>query len=175
MNLDVIFNWSAIEKLVEPFYRIFTASPQQWHPLVVHFPFVFLLVEFSFLLIFFIRRKIDFEKKAYAFLKAGFWSIFIVAAAGIHDCGLNMGSGNKFLLGLEDRWENKFNFESTITVHLWLALFVFAITVSRFLWRRWKGSQLLQGKGGWAYGFLVLIGVWSLFAMSYVGGSVSHN
>ncbi|MBI1870868.1 MAG: TlpA family protein disulfide reductase [Chlamydiae bacterium] len=65
--------------------------------------------------------------------------------------------------------------ESSVTVHFWLALFLFAITFCRFLMRWWKGSEALQGRRAWIYGLLSLIGIWSLFAMSYVGGLVSHN
>jgi len=30
---------------LKPFYQIVTAPPRQWHPLLVHFPIVFLTVE----------------------------------------------------------------------------------------------------------------------------------
>ncbi len=168
-------NGSPVIKLLEPFYHIFTVPPQQWHPLLIHFPIVFLILETVFLILFLLRRKTDFEKGAYIFLKAAFGSIWVVAATGFHDCALNMGEGNKFLLGLQDRLKGAFNFDSSVTIHFWLALLLFAMTSFRFLWRWRKGPQALQGKSAWIYGIFTFLGIWCLLAASYVGGLMSHD
>ena len=96
-------------------------------------------------------------------------------ATGIHDSGLNLGPGNKFLLGFEDRWNNAFRFESSVSIHVWLALALFVLTLSRLLWRWKRGEQVFQGLEGVLFGMVAFAGIWFLFAMSYVGGLISHS
>ena len=172
-NLNVFL--SAAAELMKPFYKVFTNPPQQWHPLLIHFPLVFLLLEAFFILMFFITRDSHYEKLAFNFLKAGFISILIAMMAGIHDCGLNLGEGNKFLLGFQDRFKNAFRFKSSVTIHFWLAILLFIITLSRLIYCWRKGAQVLRGKGASFYGFLVVIGLWVLLAMGYVGGLLNHQ
>lgn len=161
-------------ELIKPFYRIFTAPPHQWHPVLVHFPIVFLGMEAFFLVLFAIKRNKEYENWANNFLKITFGSLFIVIAAGFHDCGLTLGHGNKLILGIQDRWENAFRFQSSITVHFWLAVLTFLIVWLRFLWQS-RDPKVLQGKGSYLYGLMTAIGIWSLLAMSYVGGLINHQ
>ncbi|MBI3540655.1 MAG: hypothetical protein HY073_00670 [Deltaproteobacteria bacterium] len=161
-------------ELIKPFYRVFTMPPQQWHPVLIHFPIVFLEIEAFFLILFAMKKNKEYEKWAHNFLKITFWSLFVVAAAGFHDCGLVLGTGNKFLLGIQDRWENAFRFQSTITVHFWLAVLTFVIVLLRFVWQS-RNPKVLQGKGAYLYGFMTVMGIWSLLATSYVGGMMSHK
>ncbi len=162
------------EELIKPFYRVFTEPPHQWHPALIHFPIVFLEIEAFFLVLFTVKKNEEYKKWANNFLKTAFWSLFIVMAAGIHDCSLTMGHGNKFILGIQDRWENAFRFQSSITVHFWLAVLTVFIVVLRFIWQS-RNPKVLQGKGSYLYGFMTAIGIWNLLAMSYVGGLISHQ
>jgi uncharacterized membrane protein len=162
-------------ELAKPFYEIFTAPPQQWHPLLVHFPLVFLISEAFFVSLFLVTKKEYFEIGSYHFLNAAFWFLPIVAIAGFHDCGLSLGPGNKFLLGLQDRWENAFRFQSSVTVHFWLAILLIAITSCRLFWRWRSGLGVWKGARGFFYSFLTFWGIWCLFAMSYCGGLLSHK
>ena len=162
-------------ELTKPFYKVFTNPPQQWHPILIHFPLVFLILESFFLLLFFINKKADYAKLAFNFLTASFISILIVMVAGIHDCGLNLGPGNKFLLGLHDRLANAFHFQSSVTVHFWLAIALLMLVLCRLVWYWRRGVEVLKGGGGILYGVLVLMGLWVLLSMSYVGGSLSHQ
>ncbi len=164
-----------MNELVKPFYQIITEPPQQWHPLLVHFPLVFLISEAFFLSLFLMTKKERFEVGAYLFLNAAFWFIVIAVLMGFHDCGLNLGSGNKFLLGLQDRWENALRFKSSVTVHFWLALLLIMITSCRLFWRWKSGPQVWKVAKGFFYCFFTFIGIWCLFAMSYVGGLLSHK
>ncbi len=161
--------------LGKPFLQIFTAPPHQWHPLLVHFPLVFLICDAFFTMLFLMTRKPVLAQWAFGFLQAGFWSIFPVMAAGVHDSGLNLGPGNLFLLGLEDRWNNTFHFESSVTVHSWLAIALFILTLSRLVWRWKRGEQVFQGGENVIFGLVTLTGIWCLFAMSYVGGLINHS
>ncbi len=163
-------------ELIKPFYKVFTSPPQQWHPLLIHFPLVFLILEAFFILVFFLTKKSDYEKLALNFLKAAFVSILIAMAAGIHDCGLNLGPGNKFVLGLQDRFKNAFHFQSSVTVHFWLAIVLLILVLCRLVWCSCEGTGFWKSREQASlYGFLLLIGLWVLLAMSYVGGSLTHQ
>ncbi len=164
-----------MNELAQPFYQIFTLPPQQWHPLLVHFPIVFLISEAFFISLFVMTKRENFEIVAYRFLIVGFWSITIAVIAGFHDCGLSLGSGNKFLLGLQDRWENGSRFQSSVTIHFWLALLLIMITSSRLFWRWRSGPRVWMGSNRFFYTFFTFSGIWCLFAMSYVGGLLSHK
>ena len=110
------------DALLKPFYQIVTAPPRQWHPLLVHFPIVFLTVEALLLGLWRLTGKPAHEPLAYACLHLSLWTMLIVAVTGVHDAGLDLGAGNLFWLGLRDRWQQAFRWHSSITVHSWLAL-----------------------------------------------------
>ena len=100
--------------------------------------------------------------------------MLVAVAFGFHDCGLNMGVGNKFLLGFQDRMENAFRFESSITTHFWLAVLLLVLTFIRLIWREQK-KKIFEGKSVYLFWGLTLINLWCLLAMSYVGGLISHQ
>ena len=163
------------DALLKPFYQIVTAPPRQWHPVLVHFPIVFLVTEAVLLSLWRVTGKPGQEPLAYAFLHASLWTMLIVAITGVHDAGLDLGRGNPFWLGLQDRWQQVFRWHSSITVHSWLALALVAITVVRLLWRKFVGPNALRGRQGWAYGLMTFIGLWILTAAGYVGGMINHK
>jgi uncharacterized membrane protein len=94
--------------LLKPFYQIVTAPPRQWHPLLVHFPIVFLTVEALLLGLWRLTGKPAHEPLAYACLHLSLWTMLIVAVTGVHDAGLDLGAGNPLWLGLRDRWQQAF-------------------------------------------------------------------
>ena len=163
------------DALLKPFYQIVTVPPRQWHPLLVHFPIVFLTVEALLLGLWRLTGKPAHEPLAYACLHLSLWTMLIVAVTGVHDAGLDLGAGNPLWLGLRDRWQQAFRWHSSITVHSWLALALVAITAARLLWRRFVGPGALRGGQGWAYGLVTLISLWILTAAGYVGGMISHK
>jgi len=163
------------DALLKPFYQIVTAPPRQWHPVLVHFPIAFLVLEAVLLSLWRVTGKTAHEPWAYAFLHVSLWSMLIVAIAGLHDAGLNLGAGNLLWLGLQDRWRQAFRWHSSVTVHSWLALALLAITAARLLWRKFVGPGALRGGQGWAYGLMTFIGLWILTAAGYVGGMISHK
>ncbi len=163
-----------ITELTKPFYHIFTMPPKQWHPILIHFPVVFLTIEAFPVVLYMVKKKPIYEKHARIFLKISFWSLFIIMAAGFHDCGLSLGRGNKFILGIQDRWENAFNFQSSVTVHFWLALLTFSIVLTRFLWQS-RNPNILQDRRAYLYCFVTAIGIWVLIVTGYAGGMISHR
>jgi len=163
------------DALLKPFYQIVTAPPRQWHPVIVHFPIVFLAVEAVLLSLWRVTGKPGQESLAYASLHASVWTMLIIAITGVHDAGLDLGPGNLFWLGLQDRWRQAFRWHSSITVHSWLALALVTITVARLLWRKLAGLNALRGRQGWAYGLMIFVGLWILTAAGYVGGMISHK
>jgi hypothetical protein len=163
------------DELLKPFYRILTSPPHQWHAPTVHFPIVFLFLEAAVLGLYVVTRKPDYERWAYAFLHMAFWTMLGVAALGLHDAALDLGAGNKFWLGLQDRLKNSFDFDTPLTVHVWLALALVAITAIRLCWRTFGKASVLRGAQALGYGLLTLIGLWILSAAAYVGGSMSHG
>ena len=163
------------DALLKPFYQIVTAPPRQWHPVLVHFPIAFLVLEAALLGLWRITGKAEYDRWAYGFLHASLWTMLIVAGAGVHDAGLDLGPGNPMWLGLQDRWQNAFRWRSSVTVHTWLALALLMMTGLRLLWRKLGGPSALRGAQGWAYGLATLIGLWVLSAAGYVGGLISHK
>jgi Predicted membrane protein (DUF2231) len=163
------------DALFKPFYEFVTAPPRQWHPVIVHFPIVFLIAEAVLLGLWRVTAKPGHEPLAYGFLQASLWTMLMVAIAGVHDAGLDLGAGNPLWLGLQDRWRQGFRWRSSITVHSWLALALLAITAARLLWRKIGGPYVLRGGQGWAYGLITLIGLWILTAAGYVGGMITHK
>lgn len=165
---------SGLHELLKPFWTVFFKPSQQWHPLVIHFPLVFLILEAFLVFAYWKNGNQEYERWAYRFLRLAFWMMLIAAVAGLHDSGLNLGPGNKMWLGLEDRWQNAFRLASAITLHVWLALGLVGLTLARLLWRLRQRAQALAGQQALGYGFLTVASLWVLLAMSYVGGSISH-
>ena len=162
-----------IESLLKPFYEIVTAPPLQWHPMLVHFPIAFLIVEAVLLGLWRMTGKAEYDRFAYGFLLASLWTLLIVAGAGVHDAGL--GSGSPFWHGLQHRWANAFEWQSPLTVHAWLALGLVVLTTARLLWRKFGGTAVLRGGQGWAYGLITAFGLWLLATAAHVGGLMSHT
>jgi len=50
-----------------------------------------------------------------------------------------------------------------------------ATAAARLLWRKIGGPDVLRGGQGWAYGLMILVGLWILTAAGYVGGMISHK
>ena len=163
------------DALLKPFYQIVTAPPRQWHPVLLHFPIAFLILEAVLLGLWRVTGKPAHELSAHGFLHASLWTMLIVVIAGVHDAGLDLGAGNLLWLGLQDRWQQAFRLHSSVTMHSWLALALLAITAARLLWRKFVGPDALRGGQGWAYGLTTFIGLWILTAAGYVGGLISHK
>ena len=78
------------DALLKPFYQIVTAPPRQWHPVIVHFPIAFLVLEAVLLSLWRVTGKPAHEPLAYACLHLSLWTMLIVAIAGVHDAGLDL-------------------------------------------------------------------------------------
>ena len=109
------------------------------------------------------------------FLHCAFWTMLVAVLTGVNDVGLDLGAGNRIILGFLDRWENAFRAESSVTIHVWLALMLIGLTLARLLWRLFGRSHVLAGVSGALFGLLTLLSFWTLLAATYVGASVSHK
>jgi uncharacterized membrane protein len=86
-------------ELIKPFYRIWTAPPQYLHPVVIHFSIVLLILEAVLLGLFRVTKRPDYERWSFHCLYWSLWAIPIVAVAGLHDVGLDLGARNIVWLG----------------------------------------------------------------------------
>ncbi len=164
-----------IEHLLAPFFRVFTEPPEEWHPLVIHFPIVFLMLEAVLIGIFCFTKNPNHERNALYALRIAVISLAVAALAGFHDAGAGLGEGNPFILGFQNRIKNFFNFMSPLTVHLWLALSLIVLTLIRFFWREIKGKNALLGLSGILYCFFTLLSLWVLISTAYMGGMLSQK
>ena len=164
-----------IEALLKPFSEIVTMPPQQWHPFLVHFPMAFLVTEAALLGWWRISGSVGYARLSYGFLHASLWTMLVAACAGVHDVGLDVGPGNPFWLGLQDRWANAFRWQNPVTVHSTLMLGLVVLTAVRLLWRKRGGQGTLRGVQGWAFCLATVLGLWVLIAAGYVGALLNHK
>lgn len=101
--------------------------------------------------------------------------MLLAIVSGLNDVGLDLGAGNRMILGFRDRWENAFRAQSSVTIHVWLALTLVAITLTRLVWRSLGRDRALAGVCGVAFGLLTLLNFWVLLAATYVGASITHK
>ena len=66
------------DALLKPFYQIVTAPPRQWHPVLVHFPIAFLILEAVLLGLWRVTGKPAHELSAHGFLHASLWTMLEV-------------------------------------------------------------------------------------------------
>ena len=164
-----------IDALLKPFYQFLFNPPQQGHPALVHFPIACLFVEAVLLGLWRRTGKPEYERTAYGFLHASLWTMLLAAGAGVHDVGLDAGQGNRFWLGLQDRWAHAFQWQSLLTVHVWLMQGLIVLTALRLLWRKLGGPGVLHGASGWGYALLTLCSLWTVSAAGYIAGLLSHK
>jgi Predicted membrane protein (DUF2231) len=94
-----------MKELLHALVRVYSEPPQQWHPWLIHFPIVFLLLDGLFTVMFWFKPRAAYERRSLSFLGAALVTMVLAVFAGIHDSGLDLGEGNVFLLGLQDRWK----------------------------------------------------------------------
>ena len=164
-----------IHKLLGPFWQIWANPAHQLHPQIVHFPIVFLVLEAVTLIIFAIRKQPQVATLSLIFLHCAFWTMLLAVLSGLNDVGLDLGAGNRIALGFQDRWENAFRAQSSVTIHVWLALILIALTAMRLLWRSLARNRALSGVNGVAFAVVTLLNFWGLLAAAYIGGSITHK
>jgi uncharacterized membrane protein len=163
-----------MKELLHALVRVYSEPPQQWHPWLIHFPIVFLLLDGLFTVMFWFNPRAEYERWSLIFLGAALVTMVLAILAGLHDSGLDLGAGNVFLLGLQDRWQNAFVFRSSVTVHMWLSLALFALSFARFTWRKCLASALC-GPQAFAYGATLFLNLWLLIATTHVGAMLNHK
>jgi uncharacterized membrane protein len=164
-----------IRKLIEAFSQVWANPAHQLHPQIIHFPIVFLVLEAVTLIIFALRKQPQIAALSLIFLHCAFWTMLLAVISGLHDVGLDLGPGNRIMLGFHDRWENAFRAESSITIHVWLALTLIGLTLTRLLWRSLGRGRALRGVSGVAFGLFTVVSFWTLLASTYIGASITHK
>jgi uncharacterized membrane protein len=164
-----------IQKLLDPFWQIWANPAHQLHPQVIHFAIVFLVLEAVTLIIFVIRKQPQVAALSLIFLHCAFWTMLLAVLTGLNDVGLDLGAGNRIMLGFRDRWENAFRAQSSVTIHVWLALILIALTSTRLVWRSLGRDRVLNGIRGATFAVLTLLNFWTLLAATYVGASITHK
>jgi len=160
--------------LLEWFRAPFITPPRQWHPILVHFPIVFLFLEAALLFRHAPRPRRELQSAADVFLRLSVWSMIPVAIAGIHDAGLDLGRGNPLWLGLQDRWRNALNLRSSISAHVFLISLLFVLTAVRLIVRARIDPATLEGKKAWIELGLAVLGLVLLVIGTYAAAIVSH-
>lgn len=151
----------------------FLTPPQQWHPWLIHFPIVFMLLDAWFTMRFWFTQNNADAQRASTALTATLVALAVAIVAGLHDSGLDLGEGNRLWLGLQDRWTHAFRWRSTVTMHTWFALAVSGLALTRFLWRKLDPAALARRR--LAYAGVLLLNLWVLLAAAHSGGSLNHN
>ncbi len=100
--------------------------------------------------------------------------MFVALAAGVYDAGLDLGEGNRFWLGLQDRWQNALILRSGVSVHALLGLLLLAVTAARWLWRR-CAPNALHSPQAFFFGAALLLNLWLLVAASHAGAVLNHK
>jgi uncharacterized membrane protein len=141
------------------------------HPVLIHFPIVFLIFESVLLVLNKAIRSKGIWKSAKVLLYLGALSLPIVVAAGLHDVGVDVGHGNAILDGLNDRIKNWNHWSDRLSLHV-----AYALVVTLLTWLR--AFLVMSGKGkfvstAWNV-LLALVAVWILIATAQLGGSLSY-
>jgi len=163
-----------MKELLHALVSVYSEPPQQWHPWLIHFPIVFLLLDGLFTAMFWFNPRAEYERCSLSFLGAALVTMALAVFAGIHDSGLDLGEGNVFLLGVQDRWQNAFVTRSGVTVHMWLSLALFGLSFARFTWRKCL-ARALRGRQAFAYGAALFLNLWLLIATAHVGAMLNHK
>ena len=163
-----------MKELLHALVRVYSEPPQQWHPWLIHFPIVFLVLDGLFTATFWFNPRAEYERWSLSFLAAALLTMVLAILAGIHDSGLDLGEGNVFLLGLQDRWQSAFVFRSSVTVHMWLSLALFALSFARFTWRKCLANALRHPQA-FVYGAALFFNFWLLIAAAHLGATLNHK
>jgi len=94
---------------------------------------------------------------------------------GLRDVGTDLGPGWAFWNGLRDRIDHLFVLQSTISLHVILALVCSVITAARLVWRLRSGDRALEGGQGIAFIAAMAAGLWMLLGAGQVGGGLFHR
>ncbi|MBI1747873.1 MAG: hypothetical protein HYR55_14995 [Acidobacteria bacterium] len=164
-----------MKELLSALVKFWIVPPQQWHPWIIHFPIALLVLELGFTVLFWVNRKPQYAAWSKNLLTMTLVTMLLAMLAGVHDSGLDLGSGNHFLLGLQDRLKSAFIFHSSVTVHTWLALVLFSVTAARSIWRKWQAENALKMPQAYAYGVLSFINLWLLLAAGHAGSVANHR
>jgi len=154
------------------FWQPLLLAPHRYiHPLLIHFPIVFLLLEAALLLINKLMRSKGVYKCAKVLLYLAALSLPIVGMAGLHDVGVDAGHGNAIIEGFNDRLKNWNHWSDRLSLHV-----AYVLTLDVLVWVR--AFLVAAGKGKFVSTgtnlLMALITVWILTAAAQLGGSLSY-
>ncbi|MBI4243071.1 MAG: hypothetical protein HY606_03180 [Planctomycetes bacterium] len=150
-------------------------AKEELHPLLVHFPIAFLVLEALLLLSYCFYPNEDLVKFSKWLLWIAVISFIPVIYSGIRDVGVELlHSKNPFTDGLRNRLSNFFN-TTTMSIHVLYAVASFLISITRLIWISISKENNMKGIQRPLFVASTLLGLWILIAASQVGGSISHE
>ena len=147
---------------------------QEWHPMVVHFPIVLLVLEAGALALYWMLRTEAARRSSRWLLWLAVLALVPSLYTGIIDDGASLGPGSAFWNGAHDRLSHFLRLESSISVHVLFVTAVGSLALLRVAWRGVSGDRVLEGRQRFAFGAVTAAGLWLLFAAAQVGGGISH-
>lgn len=154
------------------FWQPLLIAPHKYiHPLVIHFPIVFLSLEAALLFLNKVMRSKGIWKSAKVLLYLAALSLPFVMLAGLHDVGVDIGHGNAIVDGFNDRIKNWNHWSDRLSLH-----YAYAVVLTLFVWLR--TFLVARGKAKFVatsanLGF-ALITIWLMTATAQLGGSLSY-
>jgi uncharacterized membrane protein len=152
---------------------LFLTPHHVWHPPVLPFPIVLVLLELGALILFQIMRRPGLDAAAKYFLYLAALSLIPTILAGLHDAGVDLSPNNAILAGLNDRIQNFSNFKDPLSVHVLYASLLTSLIALRVVWRRcfYNPDARVQ-----SIAFLASSAIlsWLVFAAAQVGGSMVY-
>jgi thiol-disulfide isomerase/thioredoxin/uncharacterized membrane protein len=158
-----------------PFVALLPAGWKQWHPLVVHFPIALLVLEALCLCVLVVRPGAELARASRFLLWAAVLTLIPAIYTGIHDVGVDLGSGSPFLNGLKDRAAHFLRFESSVSLHVLFGLATVSLAGARLVWLTAAGEAALAGRRRIVFTAVAVLGVWILFGGTQIGGAISHH
>ena len=135
---------------------------------------VLVLLEFSALLLYQLKRTPALDVAAKYFLYLAALSVVPTIIAGLHDVGIDQSPNNAILAGLSDRIANFSNFKDPLSVHVLYITALSSLLALRVIWRRWFYDSTVQAQRLAFLGSSAILS-WLVFAAAQVGGSMVYQ
>jgi uncharacterized membrane protein len=144
-----------------------------WHPPLIIFPVVLVLLEFGALILYQVMRRSALDQAAKWFLYLAALSLVPTIIAGLHDVGVDQSPNNAILAGLSDRIKNFSDFKDPLSVHVLYVCMLSSLIALRVAWRRLSYNPMIPAQSLVFLGSSAILS-WLVFAAAQVGGSMVY-
>jgi uncharacterized membrane protein len=152
---------------------LFFTPHNNWHPPLVSFPIVLILLELGALLLYQFKRRPALDAAAKYFLYLAALLLIPTIVAGLHDVGIDQSPNNAILAGLSDRIQNFCDFTDTLSIHVFYASMAAGVVALRLIWRKWfYHPEVCTQRVAFLASSAILS--WLVFAVAQVGGSMVY-